>query len=45
VRIANRLGIAPETSDAARAAQLAKETNVYELVQTLRRELPDIDKP
>jgi uncharacterized membrane protein len=43
-RISERLHIEPETGDAARAEKLAEETNVYELVQTLRRELPEIDK-
>lgn len=43
-RISEHLGIPPESSEAARAAKLAEETNVYELVQTLRRELPEIDK-
>ena len=43
-RISEQLHIPPETSDAARTAKLAEETNVYELVQTLRRELPEIDR-
>jgi uncharacterized membrane protein len=42
-RIGDRLGVPPETDEAARAEKLAEETNVYELVQTLRRELPEID--
>jgi uncharacterized membrane protein len=40
-RISEQLEIPPERSDAERGAKLAEETNVYELVQTLRRELPD----
>ena len=40
-RISERLGIEPEGHDTARAAKLSEETNVYELVQTLERELPD----
>ena len=43
-RISERLGVPPEVGEAARAEKLAEETNVYELVQTLRRELPEIDK-
>jgi uncharacterized membrane protein len=43
-RIAERLDIPQESGDEARAEKLAEETNVYELVQTLRRELPEIDK-
>jgi uncharacterized membrane protein len=43
-RISEQLEIPPEESDAERGAKLAEETNVYELVQTLRRELPEIDR-
>ena len=43
-RISERLDVPPETGESARAEKLAEETNVYELVQTLRRELPEIDK-
>jgi uncharacterized membrane protein len=43
-RISDRLGVPPESADQARAEKLAEETNVYELVQTLRRELPEIEK-
>jgi uncharacterized membrane protein len=43
-RIAEQLEIPPEGSDSEREAKLAEETNVYELVQTLRRELPEIDR-
>jgi uncharacterized membrane protein len=37
-RISERLDIVPETDEDARAEKLTEETNVYELVQTLRRE-------
>jgi uncharacterized membrane protein len=40
-RVAKRLDVPPETGDEARAEKLAEETNVYDLVQTLRRELPE----
>lgn len=43
-RISEQIGVPPEDGDAARAEKLAEETNVYDLVQTLRRELPEIDK-
>jgi uncharacterized membrane protein len=43
-RIAERLDVSPEGSDEAKAAKLAEETNVYELVQTLQKELPEIDR-
>ena len=44
-RISEQLGVPEEEdADAARAEKLAEETNVYDLVQTLRRELPEIDK-
>ncbi len=39
-RISERLGIEPEGPEEARAAKLAEETNVFDLVQTLERELP-----
>jgi uncharacterized membrane protein len=43
-RIADRLEIPTEDTDKLRADQLAEETDVYELVQTLRRELPETDR-
>jgi uncharacterized membrane protein len=39
-RIARRLGIESDNAEDARTEQLAEETNVYELMQTLERELP-----
>ena len=39
-RISERLGVAPDDSGDERTARLAEETNVYELMQTLERELP-----
>lgn len=43
-RVSERLEIAPESQEQARAEKLAEETNVYELVETLREELPDADQ-
>ena len=40
-RIAERLGVPPEDEDEARTEQLVEQTNVYDLVETLRRERPD----
>jgi uncharacterized membrane protein len=42
-RIAERLQIDPESEDEARAQKLAEETNVYELMQTLDKQLPSPD--
>ena len=39
-RISDRLDIQPESGEQARAEQLGEETNVYELMQTLEKELP-----
>jgi uncharacterized membrane protein len=39
-RISDRLDIKPESGEQARAEKLGEETNVYELMQTLERELP-----
>jgi uncharacterized membrane protein len=39
-RISERLDIKPESSEQARAEKLAEETNVFELMQTLDKELP-----
>ena len=38
--ISERLQIEPATTDEERATKLSEETNVYELVQTIREELP-----
>jgi uncharacterized membrane protein len=40
-RISERLSIEPEGTDEARAAKLTEETNVYELMRTLEKELPN----
>lgn len=40
-QIAERLSVAPESEDAARATQLSEDTNLYELVETLNKELPE----
>jgi len=42
-RVSERLEIPPESAEESRAEKLAEETNVYELVQTLREELPQVD--
>jgi uncharacterized membrane protein len=39
-RISERLGIEPESEDEVRAEKLAEETNIYELMQTLDKQLP-----
>jgi uncharacterized membrane protein len=39
-RISERLDVPPESEDEARAEKLTEQTNVYELVKTLRREKP-----
>jgi uncharacterized membrane protein len=39
-RISERLGVEALDKDEARAEQLTEQTNVYELVKTLRQELP-----
>jgi uncharacterized membrane protein len=38
--VSERLNVPPEMTEDQRALKLAEETNVYELVQTLRREMP-----
>ncbi len=40
-RISDRLGIPPDNEDAQRAEKLTQETNVYQLVEQIKRELPD----
>jgi uncharacterized membrane protein len=40
-RISERLGIPADDPDTRRAETLTEETNVYELMRRLRRELPD----
>jgi uncharacterized membrane protein len=39
-RISERLDIKPQSEEQARAEKLGEETNVYELMQTLDKELP-----
>jgi uncharacterized membrane protein len=39
-RISEQLNVQPQGHDEAQVAQLAEETNVFELMQTLERELP-----
>jgi uncharacterized membrane protein len=43
-RMAEHVGVAPDTPAEERAVKLTEETNVYELVQALRRELPEIER-
>lgn len=40
-RIGERLGVEPGSLDERQAEKLAEHTNVHDLMQTLRRELPD----
>jgi uncharacterized membrane protein len=39
-RISERLGMPPESEEEMRAEKLSEETNVFELVRTLREQLP-----
>jgi uncharacterized membrane protein len=41
-RISDRLGVAAEDARDARTEKLTEETNVYELMQTLQKELPNV---
>lgn len=43
-RISERLGIPPESDEAERAEKLTEETNVYELMEKIKRELPERDR-
>src|SRR3954454_20612367 len=43
-RISERLNIEPETSEQQRAEKLGEETNVYELMEALEKELPDSEE-
>ena len=43
-RMAEHFGLGPDTPAEERAVKLTEETNVYELVQALRRELPEIER-
>jgi uncharacterized membrane protein len=40
-RISDRLGIPHEDDDTARAEKLTKETNVYQLMERIKQELPE----
>jgi len=40
-RISDRLGIPHEDDDTARAEKLTKETNVYQLMEQIKQELPE----
>jgi len=44
-RICDHLGIPPEGRDAERTEQLTEKTDVYELMETIKRELPDEPRP
>jgi len=41
-RISERLGVASDDGHGGRTAQLAEETNVYELMRTIEKELPRV---
>ncbi len=43
-RVSDRLEIPAESEDADRAEKLSEETNVYELVKSLRQELPQSEE-
>jgi uncharacterized membrane protein len=40
-QVAERLKVAPEITDEARATELTEETDVQQIVETLRKELPE----
>jgi uncharacterized membrane protein len=42
-RISERLGMPPESEEEARAERLSEETNVFEVVRTLREQLPEAE--
>jgi uncharacterized membrane protein len=42
-RMSDRLGIPPESEEERRAEKLSEETNVFELVRSLRERLPDVE--
>lgn len=43
-QVSERLEIPPATGDAAKADHMTEETNVHELMETLKRELPSTDQ-
>jgi uncharacterized membrane protein len=43
-RISERLGMPPESEEERRAEKLSEETNVFELVRTLREQLPEVER-
>jgi len=44
-RICDRLGIEPDDEELEQTRQLAERTNVYELMESIKRELPENDRP
>jgi uncharacterized membrane protein len=44
-RISDRLGIEPDDGDVQRTQQLTEQTNVYELMQSIKRQLPENESP
>jgi uncharacterized membrane protein len=42
-RVSERLGMPPQSEEEVRAAKLSEETNVFELVRTLRERLPEVE--
>ena len=44
-RIGDHLGIKGEVADLHRTEQLTEHTNVYELMEEIKRELPENDRP
>jgi uncharacterized membrane protein len=43
-RVSDRLGMPPESEEERRVEKLSEETNVFELVHTLREKLPEADR-
>jgi uncharacterized membrane protein len=42
-RVSDRLGLPPQSQEEVRAEKLSEETNVFELVRTLREQLPEVE--
>jgi uncharacterized membrane protein len=42
-RLSDRLGMPPQNEEEVRAEKLSEETNVFELVRTLREQLPEVE--
>jgi uncharacterized membrane protein len=43
-RVSDRLGLPPQSEEEMRVEKLSEETNVFELVRTLREQLPEVER-